>query len=141
MDFERVSPKKFGKLLTGLGINILVRDVDMHAQFLPNVFGMGVHQLSSNFAILVYGDDIFQMHADATYSKHPLLSLLPETPPRGAGIEIRLYHSDPDQCHLRALERNATIPRPPQDKPHNLRECAILSHDGYVWVPSRPLGV
>jgi hypothetical protein len=68
MDFERVSPKKFGKLLTGLGINILVRDVDMHAQFLPNVFGMGVHQLSSNFAILVYGDDIFQMHADATYT-------------------------------------------------------------------------
>ncbi|MDG1935154.1 MAG: glyoxalase [Paracoccaceae bacterium] len=111
-------------------MSILVRDIHMHTKFLQNIFEMSVHQLSSDFAIMVYGDDIFQLHLDTTYAKHPLLGLLPENPPRGAVIEIRLCQSEPDECHLWALDHNATIHHAPQDKPYGLRDCAILYHLG-----------
>ena len=107
--------------------------------FSHSTFEKSVHQLSIDFAILVYGDNLFQLHSDATYSEHPLLGIIPENPPRDAGIEIWLYESNPDQCHLRTLDYNEAILHPPLDKPHGLRECAILSNDGNVCVPSRPL--
>src|SRR5690606_2331283 len=91
MDYETVSPEAFGAALRGLGINILVRDVPAQCAFLSEVFGMGIHRKSADFAIVAYGSQIFQVHADGTYHSHPLLGLLPEQPPRGAGLEIRLY--------------------------------------------------
>ena len=105
--------------------------------FSHNTFEISVHQLSSDFAILVYGDNLFQLHSDATYSEHPLLGIIPENPPKGAGIEIWLYESD--QCHLQALDYNEAILHPSLDKSYGLRECVILSNDENVWVPSRPL--
>ena len=68
----------------------------------------------------------------------PLLALLPENPPRGAGIEIRLYDTDPDAAVARAEAAGLAILQPPTDKPHGLREAYILCPDGYAWVPSRP---
>ena len=68
----------------------------------------------------------------------PLLALLPETPPRGGGIEIRLYDTDPDAAAAVAKAAGATILQLPTDKPHGLRECYILCDNGYAWVPSRP---
>jgi len=67
-----------------------------------------------------------------------LLTLLPENPPRGAGIEIRLYECDPETAAAKAEAAGGTILQPPTDKPHGLRECFILCPDGYCWVPSRP---
>ena len=55
--------------------------------------------------ILMYADQIFQLHEDHTYHSHPLLKLSRENPARGTGVEIRLYESDPDMCHDRAIER------------------------------------
>ena len=139
MDYETVSAADFGKSLRGLGLNILVRDVPATAAFLQAVFGAGVHRLSKDFAIVTCGEAVFQLHADGTYHSNPLLGLLPETTPRGAGIEIRFYDSDPDQAAARAAARGATILQGPTDKPHGLREAYILCADGYAWVPSRPL--
>ncbi len=139
MDFETVSPEEFGSALRGLGINILVRDVPAQCAFLAEVFGMGIHRKSADFAIVTYGAQVFQVHADGTYHSHPLLGLLPEQPPRGAGLEIRLYDSDPDAAATRAEALGAMILQPPTDKPHGLREACILCENGYAWVPSRPV--
>jgi len=139
MDYETVSPEDFGAALRGIGLNLLVRDVEAQAAFLRDVFGMGVHRLSRDFAILTYEDQVFQLHADATYSANPLLGLLPEAGARGAGAELRLYDTDPDAAHARAEARGAHILQPPTDKPHGLREAYILCENGYAWVASRPL--
>ncbi len=139
MDFDTVSADAFGASLRGLGINILVNNVPRCVDFLTDVFNMNAHQASADFAIMVYQSQVFQLHRDATYSAHPLLSLLPENPPRGLGIELRLYNSDPDTAAARAEALGAVILQAPSDKPHGLRECAILGPDGYLWVPSKPL--
>jgi len=139
MDFETVSPEAFGASLRGIGLNLLTRDVRRMAGQLSRVFGMTAHRVSEDFAILCYGDQVFQLHSDATYSANPLLGLLPDNPPRGAGLEIRLYDRDPDTAHDRAEAEGFVVLQPPTDKPHGLRECYLLCDDGYAWVPSRPL--
>lgn len=140
MDYETVSAADFGKSLRGIGLNILVRDLRATSAFLAEVFGAGIHRLSDDFAIVRYGAQVFQLHSDGTYAANPLLSLLPENPPRGAGVEIRLYDTDPDVAVARAEARGDMILHAPADKPHGLREAYILCADGYAWVPSRPLG-
>lgn len=139
MDLETVSAERFGASLRGIGLNLLVRDVLRQAAFLQTLFGMRAFQPSTDFAIMSYGDQVFQLHRDGTYHANPLLGLLPENPPRGAGIEIRLYDSDPDTACSCADAAGGTILQHPTDKPHGLREAYILCENGYAWVPSRPL--
>ena len=140
MDFETVKAEDFGRSLKGIGLNLVVRDVKRLAAFLERVFGMTAHRLSADFAIMTYHGEVFQLHADGTYGENPLLGLLPEAAARGAGLEIRLYETDPDDAAARAAgEPNATILQEPTDKPHGLRECYILCENGYAWVPSRRL--
>ncbi len=141
MDYENTSAPDFGRSLKGIGINILVRDVQRLTSFLTEVFGMQVHRQSADFAIMTYGDSVFQLHADHTYHSHPLPSLLPENGPRGGGIEIRLYETDPDAAAERAAAHGhpSVLIEPPTNKPHGLRECVILCENGYAWLPSRRL--
>ena len=101
MDYETVSAATFGQSLGGLGINLLARDVRRLAAFLQGVFGVEVYRLSGDFAILRYYGQVFQLHADHTFAAHPLPGLLSEAGARGAGIEIRLYESDPDAAVAR----------------------------------------
>lgn len=135
MDYDTVKAPEFGRSLTGLGINLLVRDVPGRVAFLTQVFGMRTYQPTGDFAILTFGGSVFQIHADATYHANPLLSLLPEAEPRGGGVELRLYGCDPDLAAKRATAAGAAILQPPTDKPHGLREAYILDSDGYAWVP------
>lgn len=141
MDYDKVGAADFGRALSGMGLNILVHDVLATVAFLHDVFGMQAFQPAADFAIMSYGGLVFQLHADATYHSHPLLSLLPEAGPRGGGIELRLYNSDPDEAVAAAVAHAhaATIFQEPTDKPHGLREAVILCENGYAWVPSRPL--
>ncbi|OUS09111.1 glyoxalase [Rhodobacterales bacterium 52_120_T64] len=141
MDYDNVKAAEFGASLKGMGINLLVRDVLGSSTFLRDVFAMKAFQVTKDFAILTYGDQVFQLHSDATFHSHPLLSLLPVAGPRGGGIELRLYETDPDQAVIlaEAHVHDTTVLQPPTDKPHGLRECVILDADGYAWVPSRPL--
>lgn len=138
MDYDKVDAESFGTSLTGIGLNLLVRDVPAECAFLETVFGMKAHQVTADFAIITHGSDVFQLHSDGTYHSHPLLGLLPEQPPRGAGLEIRLYGTDPDACAARADAAGATLLQAPTDKPHGLREAFILCENGYAWVPSGP---
>lgn len=139
MDLETVAPEEYGASLRGMGVNLLVRDVRRHAALLAQVFDMRAHRVSGDFAIMRYGASMFMLHADQTYSEHPLLGLLPETPPRGAGIELRLYDTDPDAACTRASAAGFDVLQPPTDKPHGLREAVLVCPDGYAWLPSRPL--
>ncbi|SLN57633.1 Glyoxalase-like domain protein [Roseovarius litorisediminis] len=139
MDYETVSPEDFGASLTGVGLNILVRDVPAEVAFLEAVFDMQGHRVTRDFAIMTYHGQVMQLHADPTYSTNPLLGLLPEAGARGAGAEFRLYQTDPDEAAKRATAHGAHILQAPTDKPHGLRETYILCDNGYAWVASRPL--
>ena len=138
MDYDTVDADTFGRALRGIGLNLLVRDVATEVAFLETVFSMKAHQPTADFAIMTYGDQVFQLHSDGTYHSHPLLGFLPENPPRGAGIEIHLYDTDPDDAVAKAEAAGATILAEALDKPHGLREAYIFDENGYVWVPSCP---
>ncbi|MEM9549627.1 MAG: glyoxalase [Pseudomonadota bacterium] len=138
MDYDTIDADRFGRSLRGIGLNLLVRSVPEECAFLETVFEMTAHQVTADFAIVTYGTQVFQLHSDGTYHSNPLLGLLPETPPRGAGLEIRLYDSDPDVTVPRAMGFGAVILQEPTDKPHGLREAYILCENGYAWVPSKP---
>jgi hypothetical protein len=139
MDYETVPAAQFGHALTGISINLLVRDVRAEASFLAEVFGMAVHRLSNDFAIVLHGGQPFQLHSDASFASHPLTALLPEAGPRGAGIELRLHEADPDLAAERAarLETGVVLQAPTDKCGHGLREAVILCPAGYAWVPSR----
>lgn len=139
MDYDTVGAEPFGASLRGLGLNLLVRDVAAQVRFLSDMFGMEAYQPTADFAIMRYGDQVFQIHADHTYHSNPLLGLVPEAGARGGGAEIRLYDSDPDAVAGRAEALGHHILQPPTDKPHGLREVYILCENGYAWVASRPL--
>ncbi len=139
MDFETVSPEDFGASLRGIGVNLLACDVLAEVTFLRDVFGIEAQRVSADFAIVPYQGHLMQLHSDGTFAGHPLVNLLPENPPRGAGIEIRLFDTDPDKAADRAMAAGAVVLQDPANKPHGLREAVILCENGYAWVPSRAL--
>lgn len=141
MDYDTIPAPEFGHSLRAVSVNLLVRDVLAEVAFLTQVFALTAHRSSADFAILEHAGQPIQLHADHTYAAHPLLGLLPETPPRGAGIELRLHEADPDHAARAAAQfPDAVILQPPTDKPaHGLREAVILCPNGYAWVPSRRL--
>lgn len=135
----RMEADDMGKALRGLGLNLLVRDVMVEVAFLTEVLEMRTLRADKDFAFMAYGDQVFQVHPDHTYHSNPLPSLVPEAGPRGGGMEIRLYDTDPEEAVQRAEAFGAHILQESADKPHGLREAYILDPDGYCWVPSRPL--
>lgn len=138
MDYETVPATEFGHSLRMITVNLLCRDVGAEVAFLTAVFGMTAHRVSRDFAILLHAGQPLQLHSDAAYHSHPLPSLLPETGARGAGIEIRLHESDPDDSAKRCEEAGGMVLQAPNDKTaHGLREAVILSPSGYAFVPSR----
>ncbi|MCP5086641.1 MAG: glyoxalase [Rhodobacteraceae bacterium] len=139
MDLDKVGGAEFGASLHGMGLNLLVKDVQRSVDILKTLFGMTAYQPTQDFAIMRYGDQLFQLHVDGAFGAHPLLGLLPEAGARGAGIELRLYESDPDEASQKAEAAGCHILQAPADKLHGLRECVILDPDGYAWVPSRRL--
>ena len=97
---------------------------------------MKTHRSDHDFAVVESRGTYFQLHADHTYHSNPLPSLIPQAGNRGAGIELRLYETDPDACEERARECDYVVLRESEDRPHGLRECYLLDPDGYCWVPS-----
>jgi len=135
-DIADLSAEAMGHRLRGFGVNLLVRDVARAAGFMRDVLGFDVLRASDDYAVLAWRGRWFQLHADATYSSHPLPAHLPADNLRGAGIELRLYEVDPDAAERRARSGGYEILQAAADKPHGLRECFLLDPDGYCWVPS-----
>ena len=127
----------YGRSLRGFGVNLLVRDVTRSVAFQTAVLGVELVYADQDFAVLRHGEYEWMLHADHTYSEHPLLGLTGDGAIRGAGAELRLYGIDPDAAETRARARGETVLAPAADKPHGLREVYIADPDGYVWVPGR----
>lgn len=138
MDLETVDAATFGRSLSGLGVNLLCNDVPATARFLSACLGLSVHRMSSDFALVRYGSVLIQLHADATFARHPLHDLLPENPPRGAGVQLYLFGIDPDAACACAVEAGGVVLEPATDKPHGLREATILSPEGHAFSPAVP---
>ena len=138
MDLEKVSAGDFGKSLTGVGVNLLTQDVNKLAAFLTGTFGATVHRLSDDFAIIKLAGVMIQLHHDATYRTHPVQGILPDNPPRGAGVQLYLFGIDPDQAIAKTQEYGGTVIEEPRNKPHGLYEGTILSPEGYAFSPAIP---
>lgn len=138
MDLETVDAASFGRSLRGVGINLLCRDVRAVAGFLQACLGLSVHRQSSDFALVRHDDVLIQLHSDATYRQHPLSGLLPDNPPRGAGVQLYLFGIDPDLAVSRADAAGGTVIEAPRAKPHGLREATILSPEGHAFSPAVP---
>ena len=133
MDRKKVErPKKYQVVM----YNDDYTPMEFVVYLLRTIFNIELFQQTDDFAIAKYENQIFQLHADTTYHNNPLPSLLPENGARGAGVEIRLYNSNPDVAEEIARKYNYNILQSCTNKPHGLRECYILDNDGYCWIPS-----
>lgn len=139
MDLETVKAATLGRALTGVGINLILRDVRAMARFLADCFGLSAHRLSDDFALIRHAEMLIQLHSDGTFAAHPLLSTIPENPPRGGGVQIYLFGIDPDAACARAEAAGGSVIEPPARKPHGLREATILSPEGYAFSPAVPV--
>jgi predicted enzyme related to lactoylglutathione lyase len=136
----RPEPAVFGRSLgPGLGVNLLVADVAAAARFQQTVLGARLVWSEADFAILSACGATWMLHGDRSYRDHPLGRAVAGQAARGAGVELRLYGSDPDAAARQAEAAGGTVLCPPLDKPHGLREAYIIDPEGYVWVPSVPL--
>ncbi len=140
MDLETIPAEDFGRSLSGVGLNLLTRDVRALASFLTDTFGLIAHRLSDDFAIIRHGSALIQLHSDGTYHSNPLPQLIPENPPRGGGAQFYLFGIDPEAAVQRAETLGHHVIEPPANKPHGLREATILSPEGYAFSPAIAYG-
>lgn len=130
-----IAAPDYGRMLRGIGFNLLVADVARSVRFASEVLGATAFYADPDVAALRLNGGEFMLHADHTYGDNPLSGLVKGVEGRGAGVELRIYGCDPDACEARARALGHTVLAGSVDKPHGLRECVILDDDGYAWVP------
>ncbi|MBC6406350.1 MAG: hypothetical protein GDA41_11650 [Rhodospirillales bacterium] len=130
-----MSAGDYGRSLKGMGVNLLVADMTPALRFQREVLGLTPVYSNADFAVLRHGGSEWMLHADHTYSNHPLLGLLGDGVIRGVGCELRLYDLDPDAAEARCRAAGFEVFAPAADKPHGQREAFLADADGYIWVP------
>jgi len=134
---DQPDPVAFGRSIAqGLGINLLVRNVERSARFQVEVLGARIRYWEEHFAIMSAVGTTWLLHSDWTYRNHEMISSVTALEARGGGVELRLYGVDPDEAEAAARRCGATVLAGAADKPHGLREAYLVDDDGYVWVPS-----
>ena len=137
---QRPDPAAFGRELgPGLGINLLVADVEASIAFQTGALDIELVWRESDFAVLRACGSTWMIHADRAYRDHPLGRAVAGLDVRGAGAELRLYGCDPDRAASRAEVAGGSVLCPPLDKAHGLREAFLIDPDGYVWAPCKAL--
>lgn len=132
----RPDPMAFGRgLANGVGVNILVRDVEASIRWQAEVLKATVIYWEDHFAIMKAEGSVWLVHSDWSYRDHAMTGVVQGVEARGAGVEIRLYGLDPDACEARAREAGGIVLAGSLDKPHGLREAYLVDPDGYIWVP------
>lgn len=132
-----MSADAYGRSLTGFSVNLLVSDVAASVGFATDILGAVLVYGDPDFAVLRHSGAEWMLHADHAYDSHPLSGIARGATGRGAGVELRLYHCDPDRAEAAARAAGYTVLAGAADKPHGLREAYLLDPDGYCWVPSR----
>ena len=64
-----MTPTEYGRSLTGLSVNLVVRDVARSLPFYRDVLGMTVHYADLDFAALQIAGASVQLHADGEDGK------------------------------------------------------------------------
>jgi len=130
----------YGKSLAGFSVNLLSGNLERALLFQRDVLLAEVQHADEDLLILRGYGSHWMVHADHTYDQHPLLEDTLAASRRGAGLELRLHHCDPDAVVERAGIAGFTILDGPRDQPdHGLREAHVVDDDGYIWVPDIPL--
>jgi catechol 2,3-dioxygenase-like lactoylglutathione lyase family enzyme len=128
-----MTPADYGRTLTGLSMNLIVRDIAKSLPFYRDVLGFTVHYFDPDFAALQLASVNVQLHADHTYDHQPWAPRLAEDAKRGLGAEIRILGIDPDAAERRARERGATVLLSARDWPHGWRDVVLEDPDGYTF--------
>ncbi len=78
----------FGRALgPGIGLNLLVGDVEKAARFQARVLDAVVDYWDQDFAILRAHGAVWMLHSDRSYRDHPLSGITADAEGRGAGAE------------------------------------------------------
>ena len=134
-----MSADAYGRTLTGLSVNLIVRDIARSLPFYTSVLGLRLLFSDEDFAAFE-GDGVrLQIHADHTYDRMPWAPRLAESGKRGLGAEIRILGIDPDAAERRARENGASVLVPTRDWPHGWRDCVLEDSDGYTFAVGNPL--
>ena len=131
---------EYGRSLTGLTVNLVVRDITRSLPFYGEVLGLQVLYSDPDFAALEGPHGMrLMLHADHTYERMPWARRLEAGEPRGLGAEIRLLGLDPDAAERRAREHGVEVLLPTRDWPHGWRDCLLEDPDGYVFAVGTPI--
>ena len=134
-----MSVADYGRTLTGLSVNLIVRDVARSIPFYTDVLLLRLLYSDEDFAAFERDGAKLQLHADHTYARMPWADRLSEGTRRGLGAEIRILGIDPDAAEKRAREAGFTVAVPVRDWPHGWRDCVLEDPDGYTFAVGVPL--
>jgi catechol 2,3-dioxygenase-like lactoylglutathione lyase family enzyme len=134
-----MSAADYGRTLTGLSVNLIVRDLGRSIPFYTGVLDLRLLYSDEDFAAFEREGVRVQLHADHTYARMPWASRLSEDSRRGLGAEIRILGLDPDAAEKRARDRGFAVLVPVRDWPHGWRDCVLEDPDGYTFAVGVPL--
>jgi len=134
-----MSAADYGRTLSGLSVNLIVRDVARSVPFYTSVLELRLLYSDEDFAAFERDGVKLQLHADHAYSGMPWASLLREHGRRGLGAEVRILGIDPDAAQQRARDGGFTVAVPVRDWPHGWRDCLLEDPDGYTFAVGLPL--
>ena len=134
-----MSAADYGRTLTGLSVNLIVRDVGRSIPFYTGVLELRLLYSDDDFAAFERDGAKLQLHADHTYARMPWADRLSEGTRRGLGAEIRILGIDPDAAEKRAREAGFTVAVSVRDWPHGWRDCVLEDPDGYTFAVGVPL--
>ncbi|TMD89389.1 MAG: VOC family protein [Chloroflexi bacterium] len=126
---------EFARTLTGLTVNLLVRDVAGSLPFYTEVLELRLLYGDEDFAALEGpGGWHMMLHADHTLDHSPVeTARLLEPGKRGTGAEIRILGLNPDEVEARARAHGFTVNVATQTFPHGWRECRLEDANGYMF--------
>jgi len=128
-----MSGADYGRTLTGLSVNIVVRNVQRSLPFYRDVLGLTCPYSDPDFAAL-QGDGVrLTLHADHTYERMPWAEALAGDATRGLGAEIRILGIEPEAAERRARELGFRVVIPTRDWAHGWRDVFLQDPDGYVF--------
>jgi catechol 2,3-dioxygenase-like lactoylglutathione lyase family enzyme len=134
-----MSAADYGRTLSGLSVNLIVRDVARSIPFYSGVLELRLLYSDEDFAAFEREGVRLQLHADHTYAQMPWAWRLRDESKRGLGAEIRILGIDPDRAEKRARDAGFTVLVPVRDWPHGWRDCVLEDADGYTFAVGVPL--
>jgi len=134
-----LSAADYGRTLSGLSVNLIVRDVVRSIPFYTKVLELRLLYSDEDFAAFEREGMRLQLHADHTYARMPWAARLREGSRRGLGAEIRILGVDPDAAEKRARDGGFTVLVAVRDWPHGWRDCVLEDPDGYTFAVGVPL--